>query len=181
MAQATPRPNVVLTGIMGSGKSTVAPLVAERLGYELVDTDAVIVERHGLIEDIWNDPDRGEPHFRTLEYEVACELHDTQGTVISTGGGMLLHAAAEAQLVTNGAHVFWLTAEPEELVRRVKADGGARPLLLKSDDPVRYMRALLRRRKRVYGRYPSIDTTDRSPQEVADEIVALAREQAPAG
>lgn len=166
------QPNLVLTGIMGSGKSTVAPLVAERLTYELVDTDAVIVERYGPIEDIWNDPDRGEPYFRTLEYEVACELRGTTGKVISTGGGMLLYAAAEDALTGDDARVFWLSAEPAELVRRIKAHGGARPLLLKSDDPVETLRMLLLRRKSVYGRYPRIDTTGRSPQEVADEVVA---------
>jgi shikimate kinase len=86
--------NVVLTGFMGTGKTTVGRLLAERLGYGFVDTDALIVARHGPIAEIFAG--RGEGEFRRLEAEVAAELADRTGLVIATGGRMLLdHGNAE--------------------------------------------------------------------------------------
>ena len=77
------RHNVVLTGFMGTGKTTVGRLLADELGYEFVDTDELIEQRHGSIVDIFAT--RGEEAFRRLEREVAAELARRSGLVISTG------------------------------------------------------------------------------------------------
>ncbi len=86
-----PRPgNVVLTGFMATGKTTVGRLLAERLGYEFVDTDQLIEQRHGPIPAIFRESGEGE--FRRLERSVADELAARRQLVISTGGRLLLDA-----------------------------------------------------------------------------------------
>src|SRR5690606_6565646 len=100
--------NVVLTGFMGTGKTTVGRLLAERLGFEFVDTDALITERHGPIPEIFARD--GEAAFRQFERALAAELAERSGLVVSTGGRLMLDPASAAAL-GNGAAVFCLTAE----------------------------------------------------------------------
>ena len=84
--------SIVITGFMGTGKTTISQMVAERLRRPLVDTDAMITQRAGMsIADIFAQ--QGEPAFRTLEAEVCAELVGQPGLVIATGGGMLVSSA----------------------------------------------------------------------------------------
>lgn len=162
--------NVVLTGFMGTGKSTVGRLLAERLGYAFVDTDAVIVERHGPIPEIFAT--RGEAAFRTLEREVAAELAAADGHVIATGGRMLLDPSNAAVLGASG-RVLCLTAELDTILARVAADGVAhdRPLLAGPDVEAR-IEALLAERAEGYGAFEQVATDRRSPAEIVDAIIA---------
>ena len=121
--------NVVLTGFMGTGKTTVGRLLAELLGYEFVDTDEVIEQRYGPIETIFRE--RGESAFRTIEREVAAELAGADRRVISTGGGMMLDPVI-AESLGAGARVFCLVASPDTIVARV-LNGPDRPLLAGPD------------------------------------------------
>ena len=67
------RPNIILTGFMATGKSTVGRLLARHLGYEFIDTDSLIVERSGMsVADIFSE--KGEAAFREMESEIALEL-----------------------------------------------------------------------------------------------------------
>src|SRR6187399_1176730 len=91
--------NIVLTGFMGTGKTTVGRLLAARLGYEFVDTDEAIVERHGEIADIFRT--RGEEAFRQIERQLAAELASRERLVISTGGRMMLDPDNVAALGRN--------------------------------------------------------------------------------
>lgn len=158
---------MVLTGVMGSGKTTTAPLLADKLGYELVDTDAVIVERHGPIADLVAE--HGEDRFRAIEVELARELRGVSRTVIATGGGMMAQPEAERELLHGDPKVFWLTATPEELVRRLRAIGNRSPLIT-SDDPVGNMGWLLNLRTRIFDVYERVDTTERTPKQVAETL-----------
>ena len=126
MSSASERRNVVLTGFMGTGKSTIGRGLATRLGYKFVDTDAMIVERHGTIAQIFEKG--GEGAFRQLERDTAVELAGRSGCVISTGGRFMLDEHNAAVLVPT-SDVFALLAEPEEIARRVLKDGiASRPL-----------------------------------------------------
>ena len=126
--------NIVLTGFMGTGKTTVGRLLAERLGYEFVDTDSLIEQRHGTIAEIFRS--RGEDAFRQIERELAAELGDRQGLVISTGGRLMLDPRNVASLSRNG-RVFCLVATPDEILDRIVKDeaGIERPLLSVPDPP----------------------------------------------
>lgn len=97
--------SIVLIGMMGSGKTTCGRALARRLGRELIDTDAVIVERAGMsIAEIFST--RGETAFRDMESELCRELSDRCDAVIATGGGMVLRPENAAALKRNGAVVF---------------------------------------------------------------------------
>ncbi len=163
--------NIVLTGFMGTGKSTVGRLLAQRLGYEFVDTDAVIEARHGPIPTIFRD--HGEARFRLIEQQVAAELGGRSRLVIATGGRMMLDPTNVSSLTANG-RVFCLVATAEEILQRVTSDDtlSDRPLL-DVPDPRRRIRELLEERDPLYRRFPQLTTTGRSPRAVTDAIIEL--------
>ena len=162
---ATKPRNIVLAGFMGTGKTTVGQLVAAELGWPFVDADDVIVERAGMpVPEIFAQ--FGEPHFRQIEREVCRELAARERVVIATGGGMLVDPANRDCMMESGL-VICLSAAPETLESRLAGDDN-RPLL-RGD-----WRGLLERRREAYAAIPNqIDTSERTPEQVAAEIVRL--------
>jgi shikimate kinase len=150
---------------MGTGKSTAGRLVAERLGWRFVDSDAQIVVREGVsIAMLFAE--RGEPEFRRIEREVVRALVSEHEVVVATGGGALINDDTRAFALAH-ALVICLSASPEVLEARLAGDE-ARPLL-KGD-----WRGLLEQRQAVYAVFPhQIDTTNKTPGEVAEEVLAL--------
>lgn len=163
---APPR-NVVLTGFMGTGKSTVGKILAQRLGLKHVDTDHLIERRHGPIPRIFEA--MGEDGFRTIEREVADELALDEGYVISTGGRFLLDPHNAAAL-TKGNRVFCLVAELEIIFERVMRRRGSRPMLA-VENPRERIAELLAERAEGYAKFESIRTDERPPTQVVSEIV----------
>jgi shikimate kinase len=165
--------NLVLTGFMGTGKTTVARLAAERLGYELVDTDELIEARHGPIAGIFATS--GENAFREMEREVARELAELRALVISTGGRMMLDPEIASVLEATGT-VICLVASPEVILERVGGPeaGRSRPLLA-GPDPLERIVTLLAERESGYARFTRVDTDGLTAEQVADEVVALYR------
>ncbi len=165
------RPSVVLTGFMGTGKTTIGRVLAERLGYDFVDTDAIIVDRHGPITEIFAE--HGEDHFRALERELAAELAERDGLVVSTGGRMLVDPV-NADVFERRHVVVALTATPDTIFLRVGGDRAAdtRPMLAGGDVRAR-IAELLAERTAAYARFHQVATDDRWPNQIADEIVAL--------
>ena len=159
--------NVVLTGFMGTGKTTVGRILADRLGYGFVDTDEVIESRAGPIPEIFER--EGEPGFRDMERSVARELAGRAGLVIATGGRMMLDPECAACLQPAG-HVVCLTATVETTLERI-GDTAQRPLLDVGDAPTR-VRELLAERAEGYGRFIAVDTDGCTPDEVADAVMA---------
>lgn len=159
-------PNVVLTGFMGTGKSTVGRLLAERLGFDFVDTDEWIVVRDGRsIAEIFRE--EGQGAFRDWERRVALELAQRDNLVIATGGRLMLDEVNAAVLGRNG-RVFCLTAKPETIIARLEED--VRRPLLNVPDPAAKIRQLLEKRAEAYGRFPQIDTEGKTAVQVAEEI-----------
>ena len=116
--------NIVLIGMMGCGKTTVGRLLAQRLGREPADTDALIEARQGRsIPDIFARD--GEPAFRAMELELCWELSRRRGLVIACGGGLPLQEEAIAALQEDGL-VFWLNRDPGETYDGLDLSG--RPL-----------------------------------------------------
>ena len=164
-----PRDNIILTGFMGTGKTTVGRLLAARLGRDFVDSDDLIVARAGKpVADIFRD--EGEERFRAWEADAAAELAGRRGLVIATGGRLMLDAANAAALGATGP-VFCLSASVGEILARVAAGGAARPLLA-GDDAAARVAALQRQRAVGYARFRPVDTDGRSPAAVADDIAA---------
>nr|WP_223183514.1 MULTISPECIES: shikimate kinase [unclassified Streptomyces] len=153
---------------MGSGKSTVGALLAERLGAPYRDTDADIVAAEGReISDIFVED--GEEHFRALERAaVAAAVAGHEG-VLALGGGAVLDAGTRALLA--GRPVAYLSMDVDEAVRRVGLNT-ARPLL--AVNPRRQWRELMEARRHLYTEVARavVATDDRTPEEVADAVLA---------
>lgn len=176
MSLLAPGRNIVLVGLMGAGKSTVGRLLAERLQRHFVDTDAEVEAAAGAsIAEVFAR--LGQRRFRALESERVRHAAALRGQVIAVGGGALLDPGNVTQLRGTGDLIL-LDAEPAELAARVLAEDKAasRPLLAGSDDPEVVLAALRLRREEVYEAAAShvIDTTGRTPAEVADEVLAWA-------
>jgi len=165
----TAHPNIVLTGFMGTGKTVVGRLLADRLGRDFVDTDAVIADRHGSITSIFDE--HGEEGFRTIERELASELADRENLVISTGGRLMLDPV-NVESLGGASRVFCLSATPATILQRLISDRSLvdRPLL-SAPNPQHRIIDLLAERAPLYLRFEQVDTDDRSTDDVADDIV----------
>ncbi len=129
MSTTTPMQQIVLIGLSGVGKSSVGAIVAERLGWPLIDTDDLVTELEGetpaqLITS------RGEPAFRRIEERVVGEAARRTPAVISLGGGAFLSPRSRRALGERGL-ICWLDAAPAEIARRLRdaPDSTERPLL----------------------------------------------------
>jgi shikimate kinase len=116
---------VVLVGFMGSGKSTVAPLLARRLGWDHLDMDAEIERRSGLpVPEIFRQ--RGEATFREQEKSLALDLVHLQALVVAAGGGAFALPETR-EILRREAAAVWLRCDLETVMARLPADG-SRPL-----------------------------------------------------
>jgi shikimate kinase len=160
--------NLVLAGFMGTGKSTVGRIVAERLGLAFVDTDAEIERRAGrTIAQIFAQD--GEAAFRRLEAQVCQEVAAGHNRVIAVGGGALLDESTRRAFAQTGL-IVCLTASLDAILARV-GDDPARPLF--SADRER-LAALYATRAAHYAALPyTVDTTARTPADVAGEVIRL--------
>lgn len=174
LAQLAPRGmNIVIIGLMGSGKSTVGKLVAQSLGFTFVDTDHLITETAGRsIPEIFAS--EGEAAFRQRETEVLRSLSGRQRLVIATGGGIVTQPQNVPLLRQLGA-VVWLDAEPARLHQRI-AHNHERPLL-HTADPAATLQQIHEQRHPLYEHACDwkIATDDLSSHEVAYGLAESAR------
>lgn len=165
------RSNIIITGFMGTGKTTVGRLLATQLGFDFVDMDELIVARSGrTVEAIFRE--KGEKAFRGMEKAIALELSEKEGLVISTGGGTMLDPTNVDALGKKGK-VFCLVATPEEIMKRLEGDPEIGRPLLNGPDPLARIVEIMREREKVYARFPQIVTSGKSPE----ELTTLLREQ----
>lgn len=161
--------NIYLVGFMGSGKSTVSKELANRLNWELVDTDDYIEEKQGrAIKDIFAT--EGEEAFRDMETEVLRELTLTENKIISCGGGIVLRKQ-NVDLMRLGGKIVLLNATPETIYERVK-NGTNRPIL-NGNMNVEYIAKLMSKRSAAY-EYAAdvvVDTDGKDVEGIVEEIV----------
>lgn len=163
--------NIVLIGYRGTGKSTVGKLLADRLGRDLISTDAEIVKRAGqAIPDIVKQ--HGWEHFRDLEAEVCRELAGRDGVIIDTGGGVILRQENIDHLKVNG-RLFWLTADIPTIIKRIGKDT-QRPSLTGKQSFTEEIEEVLRERRPKYQAAADhqIDTDGHSLAQVMDAVMA---------
>lgn len=167
--------NLVLIGYRGTGKTTVAKILAERLGWKMVDSDDEIENLAGkTIAQIFSDD--GEPAFRKLEAKVVANLLTEKQQVVSLGGGAVLEAKSR-EIISEDNLVFWLTASVDTLAKRLAADSSTaerRPNLTNAGG-LSEIQQVLEERTPIYQACATfeVDTTDKSPDSIADEIEEL--------
>ncbi|HEY8499534.1 MAG TPA: shikimate kinase, partial [Clostridia bacterium] len=117
------RKNIVLTGIMGCGKTTIGRMLAEKLSIEFIDLDQYIEQKWGGITELFK---KGEEYFRNIESKAVAEVSEKEGAVIATGGGVVKRNENIAALKRNGI-IFFIDRPLEDILSDV--DISDRPLL----------------------------------------------------
>ncbi|MDR0271027.1 shikimate kinase [Paenibacillus sp.] len=164
--------NIILIGMMGTGKSTVSELLAKELGYALVDLDAAIVAEQDLtIPEMFEL--HGEAYFRQAETDMLRKVLSSGGRqVVATGGGAVLQPQ-NCDIMRNGGIVFALTAKAETIIERVKGDSN-RPLIAGNTEE--RIHTILEERKNAYRfAHYTVDTSGMGPGEVTSLILTHYR------
>lgn len=167
-------PILILIGYRATGKTTLAQLLAQRLGWQWIDADVEIERRAGkTIARIFAED--GEPAFRDLEAQVIAELCGRPRLVLAAGGGAPLRAESRAAM-RHAGRVVWLKARPDTIHARMTGDTTTttrRPNLT-DKNPLAEIEHLLERREPVYREtaHHTVDTEGRTPDELAAQIGA---------
>ena|SRR5205814_59546 len=162
---------IVLTGFMGSGKSTVGPLVASRLGWRFVDADDVIVAETGMpITEFFAR--RGEAEFREQERATIARLAGEDALVMALGGGAIETSATREHLLSSpGTLLVHLDVTLETTMARCGGTEHTRPVLADQTN----LRARYERRLPLYrAAHVSIASDALTPEQVAEAIVQAA-------
>lgn len=164
--------NIVLIGYRGTGKSSVATMLASRLRWERISTDAEIVARaKQSIPEIVKD--HGWEYFRDLESDVCRDVGGKDHLIIDTGGGAILRPQNVQALKANG-RLFWLTAEIPTIEARIGGDT-QRPSLTGSKSFIEEIADVLEERRPKYRSAADhvIPTDNQSVTHIVDTILAL--------
>jgi len=160
--------NIILVGFMGTGKSVVGKLLAEKLKRDFLETDDIIEAKEKMpINDIFEK--KLEPYFRQVEKEVVKEAAKRKNVVISAGGGAVVDAENFKNLKNSGI-IICLKASPEAILKRTK-NLKTRPLL-NVPDPKKQIEELLKKREPYYSKADlSIDTDNLTIDQVAEQAI----------
>ncbi len=169
--------NIVLIGYRGTGKSTIAEILGEKLSMRVIGMDAEIERRAGKpIPEIVEE--YGWDHFRDIESQVAADLGSDDELVIDAGGGVIVRPQNIESLKKNGI-IFWLVADEETIVERIK-DGTQRPSLSGSKTFVEEVAEILAERQPKY-KAAANHTIDTAKEIFAHQDVGGSFELAPPG
>ena len=159
--------NIILTGFMASGKTTVGKVLAKRIGCEFADTDELIEKiTKAQIKDIFAK--YGEVYFRQLEADIVKQVSSKDKCVIATGGGVPLNRDNIKELRKNGVIVY-LSPEFEIIQKRIKSASDTRPLM----NSIEGTEKLFKERQKFYDECDyKINITENMTQcDIADLII----------
>jgi len=174
------RPVVILVGMRGAGKSTVGPILAERLSMPFIEMDARIQESSGLpVDQIFEL--HGERYYRRLERETLARILAHRAPVLVAAAGGVINEPTTWHVARREARVVWLKARAEDHWNRVVAQGDRRPMA-DNPDAMAELRAVLAAREPSYAlAHLVVDTTGRTPEDVALEVERGLRDHDGAG
>lgn len=163
--------NIVLIGLMGTGKSAIGRTIAKKLGRRFFDTDRLIERQTGkTIAETFEQ--YGETHFRKIEKDVIKKISQYVGIVIATGGGAIKDEES-FKFLKNSGWIIALYASPATLYQRI-AGKRIRPLLTQQEDPIKTLDEIFSERKRIYAQADfQIDTENKEINNIANEILDL--------
>ncbi|MCL0091702.1 shikimate kinase [Dehalococcoidales bacterium] len=167
--------SIALIGFMGTGKTAVGKIVAEKLGKEFIELDLLIEQRAGkTIAEVFQQD--GEIAFRELEIEVTKEVSEKKNVVIACGGGLVLNKINIDRLSKECLMVY-LTASPGVILKRISSEENERPLL-KGANKALVVRELLRWRKPFYEQAADIkiNTSKLDINSIAEQIIEKVKE-----
>lgn len=162
--------NIVLIGMRGSGKTSIAKLLAEKLNHEYIEMDELIVKKAGMtIPEIVEK--HGWDYFRDLESAVAKEISAVDNKIVSSGGGVVVRTENIIHLKQNGI-VILLTAHIDTLLERI-GDDPNRPSLTGKSSRKEEVEEIWEKRKTMYSMATdtTIDTTKLNLEEVTQIIL----------
>lgn len=164
--------NIVLVGFMGTGKTTIASAVANRLKMRYVSTDDLIEKKEKrTINEIFRES--GEDYFRDVESSVIRDISSMEGLVVDTGGGAVLREENMACLKSSGT-VVCLSADEETVMERTKKYKH-RPLL-NVEDPKRRIRDLLAKRAPFYAKADHVvDTGKLTVRQAVERVIEISQ------
>ena len=137
--------NLVLLGMMGSGKSTIGYLLSKNLNLEFYDIDSIIEKQDGRkIAEIFNT--EGEDFFRKLEEKVSIKILKLENKVVSLGGGAFLNENIRKEVLSNNVS-FWLNWKDNTLISRIKRNN-KRPIINNSNE--NEIKKLISKRLKIY-------------------------------
>jgi len=171
----TPDVNIYLVGFMGTGKTTIGRVVAQKLSFELLDSDHEIERVKGkTIPEIFEQ--EGEPAFREMERAFILNGHPAVRTVVACGGGLVVQPGMLELLSSKGV-VICLHASLETILKRTQGNRN-RPLL-NVEDPMERIRALYTAREPIYRRSGTLILTDGRPlNDIVSHVIRTYRREA---
>ena len=161
--------NLVLLGMMGSGKSTVGYLLSKRIKLDFIDIDNVIEDKAGMsIFKIFEV--MGENYFRDLEEKISNTILKTKNRVISLGGGAFMNKHIRKEVLSNHFS-FWLNCNEEVLLQRIRINK-KRPLVHKSTDEE--IKEIIKKRNKIYAKAQfKINCNKDTKTEIVDRIIKI--------
>lgn len=170
-----PIQNIILTGFMGTGKTSSGLILAGKTGRKFVDTDELIEKSAGMsVRDIFEK--KGEKAFRILESKVIAAVSRGKGLVIATGGGAVT-SVVNVRNLRRAGKVFALVSHEKDILKRVLREGKKRPLVNASTKAaaLKKIRKLLKERTPLYTTHSDfvIDTTGLTPGTTAKKILGI--------
>lgn len=165
--------NIVLTGFMGTGKTAVGRMVAQRLGREFVDMDEQIEETaKATVSEIFVRD--GQEAFRGMEDDLCRKLSERRDLVIATGGGTLIDSDNRERMISSGT-VICLVANAEQIMRQLGSTDVSKRPLLGTSDLKEAIESLLHARREIYRSFPwQIDTSNMTIADVARRVIEIA-------
>jgi len=159
--------NLVLLGMMGSGKSTVGYLLSKRIKLDFIDIDNVIEDKAGMsIFKIFEV--MGEDYFRDLEEKISNSILKTSNRVVSLGGGAFINKNIRKEILNNHFS-FWLNCNDEVLLKRIRVNKN-RPLAHKSTDEE--IKEIIKKRNKIYAKAQfKINCNELTKTEIVDKII----------
>ena len=161
--------NLILLGMMGSGKSTIGNLLSKKLGIDFIDTDSLIEKLTKMkISDIFLK--KGEKYFRNFEKKIVMKSLNSQNSVISLGGGAFMNETIRSEVVKN-SFSFWLNLDTPTLLDRIKKNK-KRPIALQLNDI--QLAELIEARIKIYSKAKfKINCHKLSKTEIVNKIIKL--------
>lgn len=166
-------PNIVLIGMRGGGKSSVAKLLSKKLNMKLADLDGMVENQEGM--DIPEIVERyGWSYFRDRESEAVTKVSRMRDTIASTGGGVINRPENIAALKNRGIMIF-LSSPAETLAQRIDSEQGKRPRLTEAGTTLDEVEAILAERKKLYEAVADevIDDTGMTLEEKVEEVLRI--------